>query len=257
MSEMPPDAPKPPAMSLPARLLNVFAAPGEVFDDVRASARCTANWLAPVLLACVIAAASAIVVASQPAIQQQIREQQEGAVEKQVQAGKMTREQADQQLAMMQKFVTPTLMSIFGAAAAIVISFISLFGWSLVLWLAGLWFLKTRFNYMKAVEVVGLATMIGVLGTIVKLLLQVNLSNPASSPSLALAVKDFDPKNTLHLVLAGLNAFDIWRVVVMSVGLSRLAGSPFARAAVPVLGFWLLWSAVVLALSVMAMKMAG
>lgn len=244
-------------MSLAARLMNVFAAPGEVFDDVKASARSTGNWLVPVLLACVVGAAAVVVVTSQPAIQQQIREQQERAMEKQVAAGKVTREQADQQLEIMQKFLTPAMMSIAGSLWAVVISFISLFGWSLVLWLAGLWFLKTRFKYMKAVEVVGLATMIGVLGTIVKLLLQVNLSNPASSPSLALAVKEFDPKNMLHLMLAALNAFDIWTVIVMSVGLSRLAGSPFARAAVPVFGVWLLWSAVVLVLAAMAAKMGG
>ncbi|HLP78356.1 MAG TPA: hypothetical protein VK327_15735, partial [Candidatus Paceibacterota bacterium] len=40
-----------PHMSLPARLLNIFAIPGEVFRDVKAAPRSLANWLVPVVLA--------------------------------------------------------------------------------------------------------------------------------------------------------------------------------------------------------------
>ena len=38
------------AMSLAARLLNVFATPGDVFDDVKVAPASTANWLVPALL---------------------------------------------------------------------------------------------------------------------------------------------------------------------------------------------------------------
>ena len=64
-----PEAPPPPAMSLAARLLNVFAIPGEVFEVVKASRVCLGNWLLPVLLSAVVGTVSAIVILSQPAMQ--------------------------------------------------------------------------------------------------------------------------------------------------------------------------------------------
>ena len=43
-----------PASSLASRLLNVFAAPGDVFEEIRTGTPSTANWLVPLLLACLL-----------------------------------------------------------------------------------------------------------------------------------------------------------------------------------------------------------
>src|ERR1039458_4693749 len=82
-----PDAPPPPAMSFAARLLNVFAIPGEVFETVRANRLCVANWLLPALLLAAVWVFTTIVMFSQPSIQKQVRElgeQQSKALEQQV-----------------------------------------------------------------------------------------------------------------------------------------------------------------------------
>jgi len=271
MNEPPPlmDAPSPapapgpqaPATSLAARLLNVFATPVEVFDEVRTSAHVAANWLVPAILGSVVGLISVVIVLSQPAIQQKIREQQDQAIEKRleklVKAGTITQQQADQQRAMAEKFTNPTLTKIMGAAGAVFLSFARVFLWALVLWLLGRWLLRSRFGYLKATEVAGLAGMIGVLGTIVTLLLKVNFSNPASSPSLALVVGEFDPKNPAHLLLAALNLFDFWQLAVMAVGVARLAGVPFVRAGLVVCGFWFVWSFVVISISTVLARLFG
>jgi hypothetical protein len=131
------------------------------------------------------------------------------------------------------------MMSIFGSLGAVVTGFVRVFWWGLVLWLIGRWFLKTRFNYLKAVEVAGLASMITVLGMIVSMLLIVNLGKMFSSLSLALAVSDFDEKNKSHLLLGAVNVFNFWLIGVLGVGLARLAGVPFLRAVLLVLTYWL------------------
>jgi hypothetical protein len=248
-------------MSLTARFLNVFAVPGDVFDEVKASPHAAANWLVPAIIASLAGVLTVLIVLSQPAIQQQIREKQERAVEqrldKMVKAGQITREQANQQQAMAEKFMGPTLMKMAGAASAVAYSFARVFLWALVLWLIGLWLLKVRVGYLKTAEVVGLAGMIGVLGTIVTLLLRVNLSNPASSPSLALAVGEFDPKNPLHLLLAAVNLFDLWQIWVMALGFSRLASVSFARVGFLVFGFWVIWSSVWISISAALGRLAG
>ena len=235
-------------MSLTARLVNVFAVPGEVFDDAKVAKSTATNWLVPALLACVVGMVSALIMFSQPTIQQQLREQQEKAMkpelDKQVAAGKMTQAQADQAIEMMEKFTGPTMMKIIGSVGAVFASFARVFWWALIVWLLGRWVLKSQFDYMKSVEVAGLASMIAVLGAIVSLLLIVNLGKLFSTPSLALAVSDFDVKNKGHLLMGAVNLFTFWQLVVMAIGLGRLASVPFARAVLPVFGFWIVWTVV-------------
>lgn len=239
-----PVAPREPTMSLTGRLVNVFAVPGEVFEDTKASRPKAANWLMPALIASVVGVVSSFIMFSQPAIQQSVREQQEKAMQQQVEAGKMTQAQADQAMAMVEKFTGPTMMAVFGSAGSLLISFARLFWWGLILWLLGRVVLKAQFGYMKTVEVVGLASMISVLGAIVALLLIVNFGKLFATPSLALAVSDFDLKNKSHLLLGAANVFTFWHVAIMSVGLSRLAAVPWARAMFAVFSFWLVWTLV-------------
>ncbi len=248
-------------MSLAARLLNVFATPGDVFEELKAAPHAAANWLVPALIACAVGLASTWIVLNQPAIQQEIREKQDRAIEqrleKAVKAGKMTREQADQQRAAAAQFMGPAVMMVSGSVGAIVYGFGRVFLWGLVLWLLGRWWLRVPVPFMKNVEVAGLAGMIGVLGAVVGLLLKVNFSNPTSSPSLALAVGEFDPKNPLHLVLAALDLFDVWQIWVMALGLARLGSVPFARAGFPVFAFWVIWSSFWILISAVLVRLAG
>ena len=115
-----PNAPQPAATSLISRLMNVFAMPGEVFAEVKAAPPTTTNWLVPVLLHCIVGAIAAIILMSQPAILQGIREQQEAQIQKKVQAGKMSQADADKALAIMEKFTGPTTMKITGVVGAVV-----------------------------------------------------------------------------------------------------------------------------------------
>jgi Yip1 domain len=234
-----PYAPPPdPKTSLAARLLNVFAIPGEVFDEVKNSPRSAGNWLVPVLLSAIVGAISVVIIFSQPAIVQQIREQQAKMFDSQVKAGKMTQAQADQAIAMAEKFSGPTMLKIVGSVGAIFGSFVRVFWWAFVLWLLGLLFLKVKFDFLKTVEVAGLASTITILGAIVTLLLTVSFGKPIV-PSLDMAAGSLDPKSKLHFLFALANVFDFWLIGVMASGLARLSGAKFPRALFLVIGYWL------------------
>jgi len=239
--ESPPEAPPPPAISLAARLLNVFAIPGEVFAGVRASRISIGNWLVPALLLAVVGVVTAVVVVSQPAFQRQIHdltEQQAKALDQQVKAGKVKQPYADRALALTRAITTPaSLKSLFSVGAAVA-GVARVFWWALVLWLLGRLFLKVRFAYPKALEVAGLGLMINILGAVVMLLLMVNLPRLFSSPSLAFAVSDFDASRQSPLLLGAANVFSLWLLGVLSVGLAKLAGVPFLRAAWLVFAAW-------------------
>lgn len=240
MPEVQPPEPQTPGMSLPAKLLNVFAVPGGVFAEIKSRPALTSNWLVPLLCSALVGIISAIIIFSQPQVVQQLREQQAKAVDQQVQAGKLTQEKADQALKMMEQFTGPAMLKVFGSVGAVVVSLIHIIWWGFLLWLLARLFLKVPVPFPKALEVAGLATMINVLGAIVAMLLTVNFGRIGATPSLALAVSDFDTTRKSHLFLGAANVFYFWLVGVMSVGLARLAGVPFLRAAWLVLTAWVL-----------------
>jgi len=240
MPAPPPAAAPPPTTSLAGRLLNVFAAPGEVFDEIKVSPRSTANWLVPVLLFAVVGVISVCVMFAQPAIQQTIHDQQVKAYDKMVQQGKITQAQEDQILQMMEKLMGPTVLAVFGSVGIVLYSFVSLFGWALVLWLLGRWLLKARFNYMKTVEVAGLSSVIIVLGMAISTPLCVIFGRLNAGPSLALLVSDFDLSNRVHLLLGAANAIYLWHTAVLAIGLARLSGAATGKALLVVFGFWVL-----------------
>src|SRR4051812_21600088 len=96
-STIPPDVSEPrPRPSLVARMMNVLAAPGETFESITGTEPDHANWLAPVLLFLLVSWVSAAMVFSQPAIQQQMREAAEKAIDRQIARQHMPEAQAQQ-----------------------------------------------------------------------------------------------------------------------------------------------------------------
>jgi hypothetical protein len=235
--ELLPEAPPPPTLSLGGRLLNVFATPGDVFQEVKIASVSAANWLAPALILIVVSWVAAWVIFSQDSIKHQLSEITDQAIQKQVDSARLSENQAEQAHAMGEKWAG--LSSKIGAALApVFVGFITPFLWGLIVWLLGTQLFKGHFSYTKAVEVVGLANMIGVLEVIVKTLLIVGFGNLYASPGLVLLVKDFDPQNPVHTLLGAVNVMTFWLLMVRAIGLAQLSGVSLAKAAVWVFGIW-------------------
>ncbi len=230
-------------MSLAARLLNVFAIPGEVFTVVKVSRVSIANWVVPMLLSGVIGALTVIIFVSQPAVQEKMSQrfqQQIKMLEQQVKDGKLKQADADRTVAFTRFVIAPPTLKLVGGAAAAGFGVARVFWWGFVLWLLARLFLKVRLNYLKSLEVAGLALMISVLGSVVMLLLMVNLPKLFAAPSLSLAVSDFDSMRKSSLLLVVANVFSFWLIGVLSVGLAKLTSVPFLRAAWFIFAFWLI-----------------
>jgi len=237
MQEPPPEAPPSPGMSLAGRLFNVFATPGDVFQDVKTSKESAANWLVPALILIVISWAAAVLIFSQDSIKHQFSEITDQAIQKQVERTHMNEQQAEQARAMGEKWASLSA-KIGSGIIPVLAGFVTPFFWGLIIWLVGAKVLKGTFPYMKAVEVAGLGNMIGVLEAIVKTLLIVGLGNIYAAPGPISLVKDFDPQNTVHSLLAIVNVMTFWLLVVRAIGLARLSGTSFAKAALWVFGIW-------------------
>lgn len=237
---MPPSEEPTHSTSLIGRLSNVFAAPSEVFEEVKTSPPSAANWLVPALLIILVGWVGSWLVFSQPVIKQQLSDITSKAIEKQIEKGKIPKEQAEAARQAGEKWgsigtkISMVAAPLFGA-------FVTPFWSGLILWGIGRLVLKGNFRYMKAVEVAGLANMIGVLDGIVKTLLIIAMGNLFVSPGPALLVKEFDPQNSGHAILGALSVMSFWQLGVRSVGLARLSGASFGKAAVWVFGLWLVF----------------
>jgi hypothetical protein len=224
-------------MSLTARLMNIFAAPGEVFDEVRTAAPSVANWLAPALILILVSWVGVAVVFSQPAIKQQLNEVVDKAIHQAIEKQHLPKDKEEHAIEMAEKVGSISTM-ISSYAGPVVAALVTPFWWGLIVWLGGAKVFKGNFDYMKAVEVAGLGNMIGVLDAIVRTLLILVMGNLFVSPSLMLLLKDFNPQNPMHSLLALANVMTLWVLAVRAIGLARLANISFAKAALWVFGIW-------------------
>jgi hypothetical protein len=255
MNEPPPvpeTAPTEPGMSLGGRLFNVFATPGDVFQELKSARHNTANWLVPYAVVVLVGVIYSLVIFSQPAILQQLREQQLVALDKQVNAGKMTKAQEEQLLGTLSK---PVVFEVAGAASWVFMGIAKVFWWATWLWLIAKFLLKVEVPYMKGAEIAGLGLMIVALGTIVTMLVSVMMGTlyPYVGPSLA--IRSFDATNKLHLLAGAANVFNFWFVALLAVGLSRVAGTPLSKTLTAVMGYWIVQELLLIGVGLGAMAL--
>jgi len=246
LPESPEQAAPVPSMSLGARLLNVFACPGDVFEEVKAGPPSFGNWFVPALLLSTVGVIFSLIVFSQPAIVQSLKEQQEKNMEQLVKSGKISRSDADRASEQIDRFTGPTMLKLFGSVGSFVFSFGRMLWWGLVLMLLGRWFLHARFPYGKSLEVSGLAMMIGVLGTIVAMLLIMKFERLSATPGLGMVISDFDATRKSHWFAGAANVFSFWQICVLAIALSKLAAVRFTRAILVVFVYWILQESILI-----------
>jgi hypothetical protein len=208
--------------SLGAKLLDIFVSPGGVFDEVVAGERNLANWRVPTLLACLTGVV--LLQAASPAAQTG------AAIEELVQGKLVSAAQGQKMLGGWQ------VLSILTTCVGTFVGTI----WSAsVIWFIGRLFLKSRFPFLKALEVVGLTGIILVLGSVVTQLLIALSGNPATRPSLGLFAGKLATSTEMRDLLNLMNVFHLWSATVLAIGLSKLSGVGFKESAFWVFGYWI------------------
>ncbi len=234
-------APKEPSTF--SQLVNVYAAPGEVFERIKSAPRKNALWVIPIVLGIIIGIFFVLLVFSDPAIQSQMREQAEKRIQKMIDEGSIPPERAEMAREQAASMTGGTMGKVFGIIAIIIYSFAALLVVSLVFLLVGKIGFKTTVPYGKFMEVVGASTMInGVLGSIITMLIVLAMGSLYSTPGLALLISGFDPQNKVHALLSSVNIFTIWYLAVLSIGLGKLFSATTSKAAVWVVALWLVWT---------------
>ena len=233
-------APSTPTISFSDIIMNVFAAPGDAFEGIRTSPARASVWVVPLIVIVLLSCGYTWIMFTNETIKSQFMETRREAMQQQVQSGKMTQQQADQASDQMEK--AGGMMIAFGIVAVAIITPVMLFVIALILWLIGKFALKAEAGYGKYLELWGCAQWIGVLGTIVTVLMMVGMSSMYATPSAALAVlSTFKPTNTTHRLLASINVFLIWQVIVAGIGLAKYAGKSSNMGIGLGIGLWVAW----------------
>jgi Yip1 domain len=209
--------------SIRGKLLNIFVSPTDVFDEVIASPPNLANWRIPTLFVCL-----ATIISLQTG---NFLTQSSATIRILTEAGRLSPAQAH------------ALAGAWPLLSALLVCLATFIGtcWSaFVLWFIGCVFLKVRFPYVKALEIVGLTGIISVLGTITTILLIAASGNLAERPALSLLAFNMDHSRSFYQILDTLNFFHLWSTTVLGIGLSRLCNVTIKESAFWVFGYWIL-----------------
>lgn len=214
--------PQPAVTSFMTRMTNVFMGPSELFSELATAPPQTSSWLMPLFVTTVLSMVFTYVLFSNPSFRHQMMEAQTAAMQEQVAKGQMTQENADRASEIMESGNIVLFTGLFGSliVPAIIMLLAALFLW-LVLKVA----LKSPSNYKKAMELYGLASLVGGLGVIVSLILIHAFDTIHATPSGALLVVNvFDRTNFTHKLLSSLTVFGIWQTAVIGIGLAKISG---------------------------------
>ena len=227
-------------MSFTDKMINIFAAPGELFEDVRLTPPTISNWLVPMLLFIVVAFLMAQVMFMNPSILSQMTDLVTSSIDKMVAEGRLTPEQAEQAINMSKP--GSGMFMIQQVVGILILTPVVLFLLSLIYWLLGKWGMKATAPFMKVVEVVGLTFFISIAESIVTTILMFVMDSITATPSLGAFVSSFDYENKLHMALAKINIFTFWDLTVVSIGLSRLFQRHLPKVLVIVFALWVVWT---------------
>jgi hypothetical protein len=235
-------------MSNSDKIVNVISAPAELYTYVAQEGKKSANYTIPLIVSILVSVVFMFVVFSQSAVKDQMAEQQDRALQQQVEKGKMTADQYEKAKEYAPKPGSPIFL-IFGSVGVVVVMLLLVFGSALVYWLVGKYAFKAIVPYGKVTEVVGLSLYIMIIGTIVTMIIAVAMGSINAGPHLGLFVGSFDPTNKLHKLLANVNIFTIWNLVVIAIGLSKIFTITQAKAYLTVGILWVLYVAATVGIS--------
>jgi hypothetical protein len=207
--------------SLFTRISNVFASPGEVFSELAVQPVQTSSWMIPLLLMIIMMMGTTLFMFSNETLRNQAMEKQHQAIQKMVDEGKLTQEQADQQ---EQLIAGSKLVTIFAAGGALGMAVVIFFVIPFVLWICAKLFLHFGGGYLKIVEMYGLSSIIGFLGGIVTALMMNIFGTMYASPGAWLAImQSYNPQNFVHTIISAINVFSLWQVAIVGIGLAKVS----------------------------------
>ncbi len=227
--------------SLGTVVANVFAAPSEAFQGLNSAPPKVTTWILPMVLMALLGILFVYLIFTNETIKAQIFDMQAQQFDKAVAEERMTQQQADQVRREMGQSGMGLFM-VFGSLPILIFTAAYFFVGALFLWLSAKILWKSPVKYGKFLEVYGIATWIGVLGTVITMGTVLGMNSMFATPSLGLLFADsYNPLDTMHKFASAINIFSVWQALVTGIGISVLAGKPTGNGIVIALVLWAIW----------------
>lgn len=231
------------------RAVNVFVSPGELFDDIRDARPSSSTWVIPLILCALLTGGFIYYMFGTPVLRDQMMQAQHEAMQKQVADGKMTAEQADK----AEEIMASTWVGIVSAIGGIVVSVIIFFVLALLVWLGMRFMLKYDAPFQKAMEIMGMGTLITSLGLLLTFVTVTLFNSIYATPSAALVVaSSFNIHSPLHALLKCIDVFILWQAFVVGLGIARVARGPASKGMMVTFGVYAVY--VIVAVAIVALR---
>jgi hypothetical protein len=211
------------------------------------------DWLLPFLLLLITVIISNFVMMSDPQIKSEVTKKQLETIEKNlaemIKEGKMTKEQAEQQMEMieqrMEEFGSGSTGLIIQAISILVMGFIMFFIVCGVYFLLAKFVLKGDGGYSSVLVASGLTSYISIIQVVLATILSILLGTLIRDTSVG-SLMSVNKEEFTGFLLSKLDVISIWTYLVVSIGLSRmLKSSDTKKYAILVFGLWIIWSIIV------------
>lgn len=238
------------------KMVGILSEPTKTFEIISKFPPKTIDWLLPIFLLLLFVAVSRIIVLNNDEIKFDVKQKQIAKIEenlqKSVEDGTITQQQADQQLDKIQE-----QMDKFGGTIGTVIQTVSIFivGFIIFFITTGIYYLFVKFllkgegTYNSALVVNGLTAYIGIITVIVAAILSLVFSRMFNDVSIA-EFMNTDKSTILGFVFGKIDIITIWAYVVLSIGFAKMFKSASTRKYYGlVFGLWIVGTFIIFLLS--------
>lgn len=231
------------------KLVGIFTEPLITFTKIAKSPAKTGDWFIPLILYVVVSVFSTLVQLNNPNIRLEQKQQIETQLQKMVDEGKISQEQANQQLEVSNKLYNSTFFYLITSISQILTSFfwffiISAFFMFLVKLLLG-----GQGSYKNALVAYGLSLYVLIVQSIVIIIISLVTGKMYKSTGVA-AFLNLDKQSLSYFILAKLDVFSIWFYTTVSIGFAKMFNSHKTKKYVfLIIGIWIGFSLLIFVIS--------
>ncbi len=223
------------------KLAGLFTEPGKMFENAAKFPPKFIDWFLPVMFTGLMVFVTLFLLNSNPNIKEQFRQKQIQQIERSVEQGKLSEEQAEKAIENFEKFDSPLFVFISGISGFIGM-FVIFFLVALIYYLFARYAFKDNGNYSSAMVASGLPYYIFLIGAIVTLIYSLVTENFAQSFSVGQLLK-MDATTFAGFWMHKIEPFSIWALIVTSIGLSKIFHSNDTKKYYfLVFGLWIGWA---------------
>jgi len=230
-------------ISIGDAMAGVFSEPGNTFLSVKSSSKKN-YWLIPLLILIVVSMLSSILVTRDEELTSEIKTQQKEAMKKRfdeaIKEGKMTKEQADEQLAQTEKMFGGSTFVIFGLIGSIAGVLIIFFLKALIYW-GGLKLFKGSAGYGDIMNVLGLTALITAIQMVVDTVLAILMGKLLMNIGPVLLISKEAVSKDMFAFIANFDLINIWYTIIVGIGLAKVSELKSSVTIPFVFALWLVW----------------